>query len=394
MGRLFSRRKYRDLMLGLALLCAVLALMRWPQESMAAARDGLALCGNVIIPSLFPFFVLSSLVVELGMSRYLGRLLEGVMAPLFRVGGACSSALALGFVGGYPVGARTAIALYENGQCSKTEAERLLAFCNNSGPAFILGVVGTGIFASSPCGAAPLSGTYRRFPVRRPALPLLPARRGAPAGTPCGPPVPGSQLPRGLHPLHHRGPVLHPEYLCLRAVFHGGHPDALSLRRHGRSGRRAAALLSPLGLDQAWAQRLITGLLELSSGVSSLTGAGTVTGRLSMAAFMLGWAGLSVHCQVLAFLGDSGLSLRTYLTGKLLHGGLSALFTALLVRRFPLEAPVSSYLAEQVEGIASLDFQRALTISTAAAWGVWLLFVALAVYMVKKSSGKPRPKRV
>ena len=109
-----------------------------------------------------------------------------------------------------------------------------------------------------------------------------------------------------------------------------------------------------------------------------------MTGRLSMAAFMLGWAGLSVHCQVLAFLGDSGLSLRTYLTGKLLHGGLSALFTALLVRRFPLEAPVSSYLAEQVEGIASLDFQRALTISTAAAWGVWLLFVALAVYMVKK----------
>ena len=139
-------------MLGLALLCAVLALMRWPQESMAAARDGLALCGNVIIPSLFPFFVLSSLVVELGMSRYLGRLLEGVMAPLFRVGGACSSALALGFVGGYPVGARTAIALYENGQCSKTEAERLLAFCNNSGPAFILGVVGTGIFASSRAG--------------------------------------------------------------------------------------------------------------------------------------------------------------------------------------------------------------------------------------------------
>lgn len=40
MGRLFSRRKYRDLMLGLALLCAVLALMRWPQESMAAAGTG------------------------------------------------------------------------------------------------------------------------------------------------------------------------------------------------------------------------------------------------------------------------------------------------------------------------------------------------------------------
>lgn len=72
-----------------------------------------------------------------------------------------------------------------------------------------------------------------------------------------------------------------------------------------------------------WAEHLLAGLLEMSSGVSSLTG-GALSGRLSMAAFMLGWAGLSVHCQVLAFLGDSGLSLRTYLTGKLLHGGLSA----------------------------------------------------------------------
>ncbi len=169
------------------------------------------------------------------------------MAPLFRAGGACSSALALGFVGGYPVGARTAIALYENGQCSKTEAERLLAFCNNSGPAFILGGGGHRDLRQQPCGAAPLSGTYRRFPVRRPALPLLPARRGTPAGTTCGPPVPGSQLPRGLHPLHHRGPVLHPEHLCLRAVFHGGHPDALSLRRHGRSGRRGGRSALPWG---------------------------------------------------------------------------------------------------------------------------------------------------
>ena len=114
----------------------------------------------------------------------------------------------------------------------------------------------------------------------------------------------------------------------------------------------AAALLSPLGLDQAWAQRLITGLLELSSGVSSLTGAGTVTGRLSMAAFMLGWAGLSVHCQVLAFLGDSGLSLRTYVAGKLLHGALSAALIGGLLWFFPQEISVASYLVEQTEAIA------------------------------------------
>ena len=44
-------------------------------HQVGAMRDGIKLCGNVILPSLFPFFVLSSLVVELGMSRYLGKLL-------------------------------------------------------------------------------------------------------------------------------------------------------------------------------------------------------------------------------------------------------------------------------------------------------------------------------
>ena len=128
MGRIWAKARYRDLILGIALLGGAAALVLWPELTMEAMRDGIRLCGNVILPSLFPFFVLSSLVVELGMSRYLGKLLEPIMVPLFRVSGSCAAALALGFIGGYPVGARTAIQLYENGQCSRTEAERLWAF--------------------------------------------------------------------------------------------------------------------------------------------------------------------------------------------------------------------------------------------------------------------------
>ena len=145
---------------------------------------------------------------------------------------------------------------------------------------------------------------------------------------------------------------------------------------------------APLGFSQAWAERLLTGVLELSSGVSSLTGAGTVTGRLSMAAFMLGWAGISVHCQVLSFIGGSGLSVGTYLVGKLLHGGLSALFIAVLVRLFPLEAPVSDYLADQVAGIAGMDFHRTLVISLVCAWVLFLFFLFVAAAAARKSLGK------
>ena len=388
MGRIWAKARYRDLILGIALLGGAAALVLWPELTMEAMRDGIRLCGNVILPSLFPFFVLSSLVVELGMSRYLGKLLEPIMVPLFRVSGSCAAALALGFIGGYPVGARTAIQLYENGQCSRTEAERLLAFCNNSGPAFILGVVGAGVFGSGRLGlllclthllASLAVGVLFRFyrPGDRPR-----AKGRAPHFQTASFPAAFTRSVTGAlqSTLHICAFILFFTVL-LRVLARAGILDLLS--------RLLCALLSPLGLTRSWAERLLTGLLEVSSGVTSLTG-GSLSGRLSMAAFMLGWAGVSVHYQVLAFLGDSGLSMRTYVAGKLLHGGLSALLTAALVRLLPLELPVSLYLAQQTETIAQLDFQRALTISAAAAWGMWLFFLALAVYMVKKSSGKNR----
>lgn len=389
MGRIVGKAQYRDILLGAGLLWATFALVLWPEQAMGAMRDGIKLCGNVILPSLFPFFVLSSLVVELGMSRYLGKLLEPVMAPLFRVNGNCAAALALGFVGGYPVGAQTAIQIYENGQCSRTEAERMLAFCNNSGPAFILGVVGAGVFGSGAAGlllylthllASLLVGMLFRFyrPGEEPQT-----RRGR------GPQFQAANFSKSFTKSV-TGALCSTLNICAFILFF-----TVFLRILAHAGvlagaaRLLSALLTPLGMDQTWAERLLTGLVEVSSGVSSLTD-GTLSGRLSMAAFMLGWAGVSVHCQVMAFLGDSGLSIRTYVIGKLLHGALSASLTALLFRHIPLSAPASFYLAEQTEAIAQLDFNRALTISAAAAWGVWLAFLALTVYVVQKNSGKGR----
>lgn len=389
MGKIMGKAQYRDILLGAGLLWATLALVLWPDQAMSAMRDGIKLCGNVILPSLFPFFVLSSLVVELGMSRYLGKLLEPVTAPLFRVNGNCAAALALGAVGGYPVGARTAIQIYETGQCSRTEAERMLAFCNNSGPAFILGVVGAGVFGSGAAGlllylahllASLLVGVLFRFyrPGDGPQT-----RRGR------GPQFQAASFPKAFT-RSVTGALTSTLNICAFVLFFTvflrilAHAGILKLL-----GGLLSALLAPLGMDQTWAERLLTGLVEVSSGVSSLTD-GTLSGRLSMAAFMLGWAGVSVHCQVLAFLGDSGLSVRTYLVGKLLHGGLSALLARLLFRLIPLNAPASFYLAEQTEAIAQLDFQKALTLSAAAAWGMWLAFLALTALAVQKNSGKRR----
>ena len=396
LNRLLGSQQLRDGLWGTALLCCALALICWPKEVSAAVQEGLGLCYNVILPSLFPFFILTSLVISLGLAGYLGRLLEPIMRPLFRVGGSCAAALALGFVGGYPVGARAALSLYESGQCTKTECERLLAFCNNSGPAFILGVVGAGIFADSRVGlllclihaAASLCvGLVFRFyrwrdrsSERRLSTPIA-AKRFSSAFTAAVKDSVTSTLNICAFVVCFT--------VILRLCFLSGLLPALA----GLLGR----LLSPLGFTEPWARRLLTGLLELSSGVATLTGDGSLSGRVSMAAFLLGWAGISVHCQVLSFLAESGLNVRTYLGGKLLHGLFSAGLTALTLHLFPLEESVSAYLVQQVEGIAGTDLYSALAVSTAAAWLVFLLFfllAALGVRMGRKTSGNRRKSMV
>jgi len=373
MHRILSKKIVYDAIVCLALLVAVLALIIYPQESIDGARNGLTLCANVIIPSLFPFFILSTLVVETGITRYLGKLLEPVMRPLFNVNGACAAAFALGFVGGYPIGAKAVISLYENGSCGKTEAERLLSFCNNSGPAFIFGVVGAGVFSSSGIGlllylvhmaASVCVGlVFRNWRKKQPEIKRR--REGAAAAYSFPAAFTNSVKSSVLSMLNICGFVIF-FTVFIRLLFISGFIPALA----GFLG----ILLRPLGFDSSWAERLLTGAIEISSGVWSLKNAPGLTGSIAMAAVMLGWAGLSVHCQVLSFIGTSGLSVKTYLIGKLMQAAISAVFVLILAEFFIFKAP-AVYLAEQVTVIASQRFFTAGAISTASSALLFGLFV-------------------
>ena len=134
-------------------LCVVLAwFLADAGEIRQWAAEALALCGRSVVPALFPFLVLSSLLVSLGFGELVSPYLAGLMTPLFRLPGCASSALLLGLAGGYPIGAQTAARLYQEGSLTRGEAERLLAFCNNSNPVFLISVLGAGVFGSVRAG--------------------------------------------------------------------------------------------------------------------------------------------------------------------------------------------------------------------------------------------------
>ena len=121
-------------------------------EARQGAADGLRLWGTLLVPSLLPYFAAAGLLTRLGAVDALARRLAPAAARLFGVSGAGAAVFLLGLSGGYPLGAASIGELYRDGVIQNDEAEHLLAFCDNSGPAFAVGALGAGVFGSAGWG--------------------------------------------------------------------------------------------------------------------------------------------------------------------------------------------------------------------------------------------------
>lgn len=334
---------YRTLF-ALAIGASLVGLVVYTDACKETAGKAAAMCIELILPSLFPFLVLSNLVIGMGYARALGKACAPLMRRLFNLGGACAGPFLMGIIGGYPIGAKSAVALYESGQCSRAECERMLSFCNNSGPAFILGVVGSGIFSSSKAGillyaahvlasvtVGVLFRTYKKEETaggagRAPVIYEQPRFSS----------VFTSSVTRALASVGNISAFVIFFAVATDLLFSSGILSAVV--------RAIAWLLSPLEVTQSSIERIAVGFLEMTSGLSGLSGAaGNVGTQLSMAAFMLGWAGISVHCQVLSFLDSGGLSLKPYILGKLLHGAVSAVYVRLFLAASGIGIPAAAY---------------------------------------------------
>lgn len=321
-SKLSKGRISRLLSIGTALLALVM-LAAFSSPAIAGARRGLDTCASVIVPSLLPFFVLSSLLSALGGPALLGRRASKLMSKLFGVSGGGAPAFLLGLSGGYPLGAAAVCDLYRRGDVEKGEAERLLGFCNNSGPAFILGAAGAGVFGSAKLGlllylshalAALLLGAIQRggkhrSPNVRPASPraeIVPFSRA---------------LPDSVFAAVRACAVI-----CGFVVFFSALTATLTAL--GILPGLSLFLSRLTGLEPSWTRGLITGILELGSGVSGLRGLPPSPVNLALCSFILGFGGLCVQCQTLALCSQAGLKCGRHTLSRVAHGLLSAAITA------------------------------------------------------------------
>ena len=279
-------------------MLGVLLLLR-PEAVSGAVQTGLTLCFRTIIPSLFPFFVVVSLLLQLGLADCLQGLCAPFMGPLFHLRGICALPLLTGLLGGYPSGAKTAAELYRQGQISRQEAELLLGFCDNCGPAFLLSYVGAGILGSPRAGVwLFLIHTAAALTVGMLLCRLQPDR--GPGRLRSNLPVKPITLPEALTSSV-SGAMTSTLHICgFVVLFH------------------ALTSLIPSQIPGA-----ALGALEMVTGAAALEPgpAGFVA-----AAAIVGWGGLSVHCQAMAV--TAGLSFRWHWLGKAAQAALSAAMAA------------------------------------------------------------------
>lgn len=108
------------------------------QLSLYYALSGLQLWYSKMIPSLLPFMIISGLMIRLHLTEGFSSLVYPVMNPLFRVSKNACYVIMLGFLCGFPMGARIITDLYLRGMLSRRESEFLLSFCNNIGPVYFM----------------------------------------------------------------------------------------------------------------------------------------------------------------------------------------------------------------------------------------------------------------
>jgi len=132
-------------------LALYICLILYPTQVIVGIRDSLDLCIKTLVPTIFPFAVVTNMLVGYNCEIWISQFIKKPFEYLFHLNSNLAFAYILGIFSGYPQGAVAILAVYEKGGCTKEEAEHALCFCNNTGIAFLLGAVPV-IFNNSRLG--------------------------------------------------------------------------------------------------------------------------------------------------------------------------------------------------------------------------------------------------
>lgn len=381
----------------------IAALILYPKVAVASASKGIQLWLEIVFPSLFPFFVASQLLSKSGMVNIFGIILEPVMRPLFNVPGCGSFALAMGIISGYPVGASITSDLRKQDLLTKTEAERLLTFTNNSGPLFIMGAVAVGMFKLPQAGyllylshvaACITVGLIFKY-YKKESTKSMKAHIKM-----------SHKLKTELIKYRNEdanvwtlfGECIKNAVSTILAI--GGFIIFFSVLINVMIASGFIGWVCSLVPDMIYAagigpktlEGIFCGIFEITTGSNLINlSSGNLLLKLCCASLIIGWAGLSVHTQVMSIVSSSDIGVKPYIAGKALQGILSAIYTFIGYQLFskwlPEEAPAFANASpEYVNNWGSL---LKMSVQNIVMIALFMTIVSLSYICISKAfSGK------
>lgn len=324
------------------LVLAAASLLVWPAAVASGVSRGLSICATVIIPSLFPFLVLAGFLVRSGISRALGRRLERPTRFLFGLPGCCAAGILVGFVGGYPAGGIAAGELVRSGQITRGEGRRMLRFCVNAGPAFIISAVGAGMLGNVKMGVALFGAHVAASLLIGIGGRLLdgPDKKEKKEAVTQAIPVP-RQAAASAFVESVNAACRSLLYMCGFVVLFAALLSLCDVS--GITGLIQHLLTLPFsmaGADTRAFDCLFPCMLEVSCGAVEAAHAGSLTPLLLGMA--LGWGGLSVHCQLAATLHEEKIMGRGFFAARAVHAALGGLLTMILFHFLPFSVETFS----------------------------------------------------
>lgn len=377
-------------------------MVKYPGTAVNASLQGLQLWWNTVFPALFPFFVLSELMIGFGVVTFAGVLLEPIMRPIFKVPGIGGFIFMMGLISGFPAGARMTARLYEEKKLTKTEAERLSSFTNFSNPLFLFSVTAVGFFHQAALGIVFALAHYAgnigvglvmRF--YKPGINRLPAEER----------LSHSVFSKALRSMHTErlnryqpfgkmlGDAVTSSVSILLTI--GGFIALFSMVNQlmmqiGVSvwlGKALGSVLGMIGFTPELGSATVPGIFELTIGARQIGGApAPLPERVMLASGLLGFCGFSIQAQAVGILSKAGLSAKPFLIGRLFHAFFSGI-AALFLYRFlhiadKLKTETSFAFSHQTEVFSDTG----LSLGSLITLSVLLIFIMIGISRLMSGS--------
>lgn len=361
---------FRRNILPIIFVVITIYLVIFSKSNLTAAKNGLTLWATCVVPSLFPFFVITNLLSHTKVVSFTGKLLDKFMRPLFNVPGIGGFVFVMGLISGYPVGAKVVSDFRQEDLVTKDEGERMLAFTNNSGPLFIISSVGISLFGDTTTGLLLLcthvlacitvgiilgkfskksdeefrakiifsqrnsthfieNSLHNKTTNRNNSVSNFSASKSQNVTFKNLGEVLGSSINNSISTILMIGGFV-VIFSVIISILNQTHAlDFLS--------KFFNPILAFLGFDLNFAKPLLSGILELTNGVNLISGVHikAISQNVILCAFLLGFGGFSVLLQVFSIVARTDLSMKKYFIGKFMQGIFASIYTFLALKFIP-----------------------------------------------------------